>query len=241
MPIFNLPNSNEAIVAALTGVMLFPRAVAKRRMLATAYRVELGIHLLKAGIGKIENPELYEEHLKNHIPPHILIDQAAKEIGDHPTLAGAMLLLTLGTDRKVASLNLTKLALDNAYKSRKQTSKRKLEYLWKEYESVAHFWAAHQIWIDADNFQNTEILPGFPCHPLQVYLFLAIAEYLRRKGEQFQLPRTRVRETILNKNRTWKVRPAGRIPKMSDKDFLFDSKYKFIVPILNERKQYGLN
>lgn len=240
MPIFHLPQSPRKTTEELAGIMLFSTSVKKRRSLKRAFALDWAQQLIAAKFFEIRNAALYEKHLKNHVSASILINHAAEEMGSDPTLAGAMLLLTLGTDRRVASLNLSNLALDLAYKNKRPTSKRKLEYIWQEYRTVAHFWAAHQIWITPGAMPNTKILEGFPCHPSQVMLFLAMAEYLRRKGENFRAPRSPNNVFLLDKNRSWRVAPASRIGRMTDKDFRFDSVYKFLLPILNERKRYGV-
>ncbi len=115
------------------GVMLFPHSSAKRRALNHSFVGARANCLLERGIGKIVDEALYTKHLEKYVSPQELIEREVKEIGDAPTLAGAMLLLTLATDPRVASLNLSNLALDRIYKCKKQTSKRKLEYLWPEY------------------------------------------------------------------------------------------------------------
>lgn len=239
MPILQLPTSHRAITEAVTGIMVFPTSLSKRRELKRAFALDWARPLVDAKVLEIRDTALYEENLKNHVPAAALVNRAAEEMGSDPTLAGAMLLLTLGTDRRVASLNLSNLALDLAYKNKRPTSKRKLEYIWQEYQSVAHFWAAHQIWITPGAMPNVTILEGFPCHPSQVMLFLAMAEYLRRKGENFRAPRSPNNAFLLDKNRTWRIAPASRVGRMTDKDFRFDSMYKFLLPILNERKRYG--
>lgn len=239
MPIFQLPDSHEMIAQELTGIMLFPKSLKNRRRLRNAFLMEFAHELLDKNIGSIQEPDVYKKNLKRHIPSQIIISQAAKELGHGPTLVGAMLLLTLGTESKVASLNLSTHALDYAYKNKKiGTSKRKMETLWKKYQAVAHFWAAHQIWITPGAISNTKVLEGFPCHSSQVMLFLSIAEYLRRKGESFQSPRSPNGRYLLDKKQTFRVAPANRLGRMTDKDFNFDKMYKFLPPILKERKRY---
>ena len=120
-------------------------------------------------------------------------------------------------------------------------SKRKLETLWQEYRTVAHLWAAHQVWISAGAILDMEILPGFPCHPTQVRTFLGIAEYFRRKSEAFKLPRDRRGGYLLDRNCTWKIRPATDVKMFSSEDFRFNSAYKMLLSVLEKRKIYGRN
>jgi len=47
---------------------------------------------------------------------------------------------------------------DRAYKNKKATSRRRQIDIWKEYEPVAHFWAAHQAWISPDAIPGLKTL-----------------------------------------------------------------------------------
>lgn len=239
MPVFILPQSYTMITQELTGIMLFPNSVADRRKLAMSYAYDFSKPYIDAGIAKVADPKRFERYARMHKSAPEIIEQAAKETGYDPTLAGAILLLTVGTDRKVASVNLTILSLDQAYKNNKATSRRKLEGLWQKYRTVAHFWTAHQVWVAPEVMPDMKRLPGFPCHPTQVMQFLALAEYFRRKGEGFRSPHSKEGSCLLDKNRTWRVRPASRVQRMTDADFCFDSMYKFLIPILHKRKKLG--
>ena len=237
MPIFKLPPSNIDITQRLAAIMLYPNDVAMRKRLQKAFLIDVSNFLVGEGLAQITDAQLHKEHQKDHVRYADMINQAIMEGKDGPSLVGAQLLATLGNDPKIASLNFSRDVLERAYKNRKATSKRRQIDLWNKYESVAHFWAAHQIWMDPGAIVNLNVLEGFPRHPSQVRFFLAIAEYYRRKGENFKSLRTPNESHLLDKNRTWRVSPALRSSHLPDEDFRFDSKSKFFEPVLKERKK----
>lgn len=238
MPVFKLLQSNPMITHQLAWIMMCPKDVGTRNKLKIAHSWDIADTLINSGIAEIQDQELYNKRKKERISYTDAFDEIAKQVGNGPSLVGAQLLATLAIDKKIASLNLSREMLDNAYKNKAATSRRRLIYLWKEYESVAHFWAAHQIWISPDALPGRQILDGFPCHPTQVILFLAIAEHLRRCGEKFQSSRTPNGAYLLDQNRTWRVSPSVRIPRLQKNDFYYKSEYKLFSPVLKEHKKY---
>ena len=219
--------------------MLFPDSAADRQRLDRAFQYEFAAPHITSEAAIINNPVAYDRYLNTYISSEEQIIQAIQKLGHDLTLAGAILTMTVGTDPKIASLNLTYQSIANAYNNKTVgVSPRKLETIWPAYRTVAHFWAAHQVWIDKITKRDFEILEGFPCHPSQVLDFLSLAEYFRRKGEKFKLPRDRRGGHLLDKKQTWKVYPASRIPKTTDTNIVFSPNYPFTSPILEKRRIY---
>lgn len=73
--------------------------------------------------------------------------------------------------------------------------------IWPKYRSVAHLWAALQVWNDLNAGS------AWPISPNGLYHFLMMAEWLRVKGEALRPLHARPNERILNSEETWKIRP----------------------------------
>lgn len=164
LPVFHLPRLALHITQQLVGIMLFPDSAADRQRLDRAFQFEFAAPLIKSGAAKISNPVAYDRYQDIYTPSCDQIGQFAKNLGQDPSLVGAILLLTLGTRPELASINLSISSLENAYKNKqKGTSRRTLETLWPRFRTVAHFWAAYQVWMDKTIKRDFEILDGFPC------------------------------------------------------------------------------
>jgi hypothetical protein len=89
-----------------------------------------------------------------------------------------------------------------------KSSERTLKEAWKKYTPVAHLWAAANS-VASEEFRASGL------EPAKLRMFLAYAEYLRRRGEAWTHPHGR--EPLLDPNETWKVPPDFALPKVSIK------------------------
>jgi len=240
VPVLNLHDNIAVNTQQIASIMLYPDCLRSRKIFLISFKHEENIDLLKRGIMQVNDPIKYAKFIKNNRSPKEHIEEAAKTIKFAASLTGAILLLVLGTDPQISSINLAIQSIEKEYKNKKtQISRRSLETSWQQYRSVAHLWAAHQIWISKGAIRDMTILDGFPCHPTQLKEFLGFAEYLRRNAESFKLPRDRQGRYLLDKNRTWHIRPASFAHRYNNANFLFNSNYYMLDAPLKERKIYG--
>jgi len=216
MPYVQLPSpknsKNNIAVWYLVGVMLFPESEEKI------------IELIRAVV-----TGQYQQAQK-------IIQTALDESGRAATLSGALLLLTIRTNPNIASLNLSKEALYKGYGNKIMgVSKSTQNAAWKEFNTVAHLWAAQQVFSDPRAFPDMKILPGFPCDESQLSLFLAVAEAFRKQGESFRPLRTRKNEYILDNTKTRKLHPHNDLGSYPEFQITGTDMYPFVRDVFNGR------
>lgn len=109
---------------------------------------------------------------------------------------------------KAAHLKSVDLKDSRPHQRRVSTEIPKIKRWWSEFRSVAHFWAAFQLWnLDLDQD------PGFsPFHSESLPNFLAAAEWFRQMGEQCFSKGQRSRQgPLLDPTKTWWVPGSGMI------------------------------
>lgn len=88
------------------------------------------------------------------------------------------------------------------------SSPRVIKYDWATYRSVAHLWAAEVLW--RNDFRGNNQYSRK--HPDGLAVYLAVAERLRLRGEQFR-PR-HSKNKILDSGETWKCPPSLTLPEI---------------------------
>jgi hypothetical protein len=86
------------------------------------------------------------------------------------------------------------------------------EIWWKRFRPVAHFWAARLMLVQIAEISNSDA-PPFPCRRDQLREFLAIAEAIRKRGENSKsTPRSP--RTILQPGEAFYVSPDTPLPEI---------------------------
>jgi len=117
--------------------------------------------------------------------------------------AGQFLRLALvgrGADGKKPKLGDVNKFLAGRYTGRAATATTAVSQIWKDYRSVAHYWAAHLDYCQATG--NSD----FPCSISEFQNFLVRSEHWRERGEQ-EKPHKNAPSTVLDPGETVRLPP----------------------------------
>jgi hypothetical protein len=187
--------------------MLWPLDAEKRRAAALA----LSVLELRERLGLLDTANQIQVSvcdLRLLIEGAVAVPEFEREVESrqrHGTLAGAVLIDFLRA-KLHNPIRKIKLDLDifQSIGERFSISKSEIENVcWKDFRCVAHFWAAASL--------TTSAGARFPINLQDLTKFLAVAEELRRHGEELPMVRG---NSILRPAETWKVPPHLDLPRV---------------------------
>ena len=189
--------------------MLWPNDPAARERTALSWIVHSSRELLRARRLAQEAVLELAEHGPDALPLNDL-NQSLLDPFEKGFFAGQFLRLALtgrnadGSKPKLGEVNQF---LARRYTGKKATATTAVSQIWKDYRSVAHYWAAHLDYSEATGKSD------LPCDVAEFRNFLVQSEGWRARGECEKLHRN-APSTVLNPSETVRLPPEIKFRKI---------------------------